>query len=874
MNLIPRVALGVTSAVVLGALAAVIARGFAPAGAAEPIEAPDVSTIAAPVIDAATIDGHPARSFSEDALEVSPGIGTARIVPVDVDALRAAHLAGIDQAKPALPADVVAAAQALDEAGGPGPEAASAVADATASTAPDDADAGGDPCADAAPGTDGCPSGIAGAVFIDTHYEPFSMWPVPGAQTTPEGTSIYCTAGEPGDGELWLGVGSNLPATIHATYWPASDPSSTRDLTIEDDPAEVAQWQAEIAATGDYTRGRYVFQHCGMMTDLTPRTDYVVSVWAQDTYGRVTAPIERTFRSEGQPTIPPMFAFPLGPNYLYVGVPYNPYEESPVLTAHLYSRGDPVPSCTSGSGEAPAQAIRQHDVDLSPDYLRAHNYMSIFSEQLTTLYDLPEGSNAIVCALYYDSSRAIFDASTPERVQSVLVSAPDTVSPRFTLESLSTIKNVTAGSLGIVASSPFGIPCGQWWGPEEDTSAMTTLTPEWLLCDRGAVGPSAGAPGGATQNLVITASRWDDAERHSVNSTTVIRLPRVSCAAGDCPIPPSRTYTVALPQVTVGTGMCGSSFGDCTPPARETSLGTAVIRVDWEQGRSNGADHWLVGDVVQDEPAVTRPDFPQFDIATYNDSVLAGDGLSVRTGFHLRFDRPVTYTVSLAGDCWIAAPPAPVTGRASLVDGLYRVADAGFSGLCPGARYQATVEYVDDAGHRGLAGAYGTTGTTVTWAGGTFTTPQDRLIITGEMTITADPSFSEGFGELGGSVKPQGSTVGDAAYAVPACMARGERTTNVVWDGGLTVPLRSQINLQVTTRAITENLYYGVNHDADCTWPNPLDWWGESNISVTPEQLLRGITLRGDLVREGASASEAARTPLHFTYTLRAVRTD
>lgn len=60
---------------------------------------------------------------------------------------------------------------------------------------------------------------------------------------------------------------------------------------------------------------------------------------------------------------------------------------------------------------------------------------------------------------------------------------------------------------------------------------------------------------------------------------------------GSCSPPAPTWYSLPLGAVERGSGICGSGFAaDCTPPTRETSLGTVQIKVTWEQGNSSGRD--------------------------------------------------------------------------------------------------------------------------------------------------------------------------------------------------------------------------------------------------------------------------------------------
>ena len=210
----------------------------------------------------------------------------------------------------------------------------------------------------------------------------------------------------------------------------------------------------------------YVFQHCGMMTGLTPNTEYMVSVYGIDTYMRISPPEERRFNSEGQPTIPPMTATPLGSSLLYVSVPTYGATNVPLLQAWVVEEGT-EPGCSAADTSHPNLRIvgEQRFVEVSADYLRRHNYVAGYNHRIVSLYDVPEGSTVVLCARWYDREAPSWARDTPTDQKSMVVMSPDLISPIVTLERLNLTNAVSADAIHMTASSQWGWVCGEARAP-------------------------------------------------------------------------------------------------------------------------------------------------------------------------------------------------------------------------------------------------------------------------------------------------------------------------------------------------------------------------------------------------------------------------
>ncbi len=878
MNTTPRLVLGIGAALALGSLSAMATRGLA---SATPAPAPSPpATVTVPVLSPTSIGGVATGSPQDDPLALPDGVGTMSVVPIDEQATGATPAAGSPAAT--LPAEVQAAFDDFTASDGPGPSPAAGLpAQATTplpsltpapSAAPGTAGTPDDPCATDGADPSSCPGGLQGAIYADTAHEDLQLWPLADAPTTPDNRRVYCSGAEPGDHELWLDVATNLPATLNVRYWPTGDPSAAANLTLTDVPSERAAWQAEVDRTGTYTRGAYIFQHCSLLTDLRPDTEYTMTAYGTDVYNRVSAPIETTFNSAGKPVIPAMYARPLGDHYLFVGVPHRPTGNAPELRTVFVEPGQDPPTCATASPRSQAATlISPIETTVPASYRRDHHQDEAYTRQLDAVLDLPEGATVLVCANWYSDAGASFDSNTPTQTESLVVNVPDSVSPVFTLASIDVTKHVSTNSLSLETSTPTGIRCGGWFGPSTSVPMGPAHSVEALLCDRAHASRGTVRPVGAGEALVVTASYVREDAVGTVTTRGVIRLPHVDCPGGTCDLPPSRTYSIALPQVDVPTGLCGSSFGSgCTPPTRQTSLGTATIRVDWERGRSNGATTWEIGDATMAHPGAPSTPNIQFDGTRTVTPTLATDGLSASADVTIRADRAATYSATVTGDCWTDGPLPAVTGSLT-ASGRYFTAPLHIDGLCPGSRYRMSVDLAGVDGTHVLVSPVRGDGSTL-WLGGAFTTPESRVHLTGTVTVLADTGWSRAWWLGGADVSQAGSAYpGPTAIPDQRCRTASDQAVPLTWDSR-TLPLRASMSLELHAHVTAEDRYADVNHDADCSWPSVLNFEVSEPFTVTAADLERGVRLEGDFSQRGVSSSE--HPLLHYVAMLKAVRDD
>jgi hypothetical protein len=264
--------------------------------------------------------------------------------------------------------------------------------------------------------------------------------------------------------------------------------------------------------------------------------------------------------------------------------------------------------------------------------------------------------------------------------------SPDRTVPVVSLAGVSLVRTVAADGITVSGRTREGNRCGGWVGPETETDTIELPTELPVICE-----PFAGTSsrGDVVVNAAVTQGD------NETNQSSVLPLSREACR-GTCDLPETSWYRVSLPTIRVGTGLCGSSFGDCEPPTAEVSAGSALLRVDWSQGNTNGQIGWATGLPSQGAPDRTRPDAPQMNTFEELRATPAGSTGAYNLGFRLQTDRPVTYSVHLFGSCTTDGLVTDVTGTTT------GVAMINFGHACLGSEYRAEVELVDEDGNRSL----------------------------------------------------------------------------------------------------------------------------------------------------------------------------
>lgn len=666
-----RPAVAMVAAVALGATGAVIGSQFA---------SPPSPVLVAPLTEVAPVIepvGFGADAPEGDPFDVSRALADTEVALGGGDD-------GVDEVTRGL-------LDALTESDDPGDAGGGSIRpyDETAPPGSAAGDDEGDPCAprDGTPAED-CPEGLHSTVLAlvapeNPYYVIASANPPTYADSPYK--LLYCDPQAHDEFSLPIGVATNAPSTISFEYWPSDDPLDVRELTLETTAADRAAWESGLAAatgfTGDWTRP----QHCLVIPGLEKYVTYRAHFEATDILGR-TAEHDWGFMLPEDRTVPPTRVLPLSDNILFASAPHLPTQEVDVR-AWQVAEGEEA-SCENPAATSDGLAALQEPrtTEVSADYLARNNYLSEFTERTSAAYWVPEGSTILVCIRWTNPDRPSWDWGAALRQYEQVFQSPDRTVPVVSLAGVSLVRTVAAEAVTVSGRTREGARCGGWVGPDSETDTVDLPADLPVICD-----PFSGTSsrGDVVVNAAVTQGD------NETTQSSVLPLSREACR-GTCDLPETSWYRVSLPTIRVGTGLCGSSFGACDPPTAEVTAGTALLRVDWSQGNSNGQTTWATGLPSTGTPERTRPDAPQMNTFESLTVTPAGSTGAYNLGFRLQTDRPVTYSIHLFAGCTTDGLITDVTGTSA------GSALISFGRVCLGSEYRAEVELIDEAGNRSL----------------------------------------------------------------------------------------------------------------------------------------------------------------------------
>jgi hypothetical protein len=321
---------------------------------------------------------------------------------------------------------------------------------------------------------------------------------------------------------------------------------------------------------------------------------------------------------------------------------------------------------------------------------------------------------------------------------------------------------------------------------------------------------------------------------------------------GRCELPERTWYRVALADVEVHTGMCGSDFGECDPPTRTVAAGTATFSLDWEQGTSNGSPDWSISDSEDATVDTVVPDFPRLDLGGAGGGWALSDPTVARplsdATLRVRVDRAVDFRLMLLQPFEPHdAPGVPATtcdGSAELSTsgtstriGAEEWIEASFVGLCLGRGYAVRLELTDEAGGTSVYQPWDGPG--ATWSGSYIEAPD----LVADVAVTLAASAYEGRVYLREvNVSLNGLRILSPAHAAARCLVTGEVAASaedtVYLQTENTVTIRLHIVASWPTTGSTEEWAtrcYAGRHS------NPMM---EIITTVTLAELVDGVRIR------------------------------
>ncbi|MGC4174677.1 hypothetical protein [Demequina sp.] len=803
------------TAVVLFATSFLVANAMTPDALPvdEPIAIPASTTEQASVLRPVAVGEAALSAAAED---LSPATGTAPVTVITTES-------GGDLPEFQLSPAILEAAASLDSSAGlpltePSDEATVPTPAPTASGMP-----ASDPCAvDAGDTAETCPEGVTATLLSLEHDETLRVWavadPVTGAD---QGSSIWCPATDPGENRLRLGAMTTSEATVTVTYWPTDDPSNVQSAVLEPERS---------FATGEVV-------HCGATGELVAG-DYAGSAIAAS-MSSISSAWPFTFDSRGRPEQPAMTVVPLGSNWLWVGVGHTP-TESVIIKGFALADGGAASCADARSETVPAlrEDVRTHTSLVSATALRAANINDAFTRVTSALLYVPGGTQAGVCGMTFAGGDPSWDADVPERTQFASAAAPDSWVAAVTVRELTTYR---PGFVNIRATGQSGSYCGpsSYITVRGEVSDTPTVTPvDTTLCRLGG------------QNIAIEIGTWwrsDAGTSEDADSTTRLLLGGLSCT-GACPQPEPRTYTAFLPGL--GQDQCPDSVADDCDLRRRTAGARATIDVTWEPGGGSGRAAWTVSGVAAQDRDAVVPDAPQFDELARLTGTLSADGFTAQLATTLGFDRQVTFTAEAVGPCYAGtATSAAVSGTARASGNGVWSAPVTFRNLCPGTHYDVIVRATAD-GSTTVAAPPGAGGVAadVMWWDGAVTTPQAMIAVKTYVRIERS-----GYEDAAFMVRDSEITVaGEALYPSFGYWQRdrcfGPGVTSRDSEAGLgEVPLAREYEIASAINVFSDLIYYPTS--PTCEWRAAERWVVPANVTVTLDNLLRGTTYSGFLVR-------------------------
>jgi hypothetical protein len=702
----------VIAALAVGVAASLFAVRFAPAAVPE-ASPPQVETVPvlAPVED-------PAAAFpaeGDEGFEVSEATGTVDVVvPED----------GTDR----VIEDLAAEADAI--AGG------SLIEDDPADDSPaPESPAGGDPsipvlsdpCDSDDPPADADCDGIMSTVFALTAAPPFTveLRPLDRCGTeAPAGSFEFS----------WL---TTQPGEFSVRAWQTEPDSGIFGLPIPDSrmfttsfatsPDDEAEWNA--AREADVPLDDLpTFYGCAYLTGLDADTYYTVEVTGVNREGElITRAYE--FTSGGPFARRAMVVQPsTGSGGGWTVSLVHAADEQFSVRAYRVSGGTTRCDLAEDSpGFVPLDDVYRTTGTLSVTQTQALGVSRDQNRNTVFAYLIPAGERVLFCAgLFAAGDAPSWERDFPIREFAQAATAADWVLPRIRITDAELFRDDV--DVWVTASTGVGYTCGSTRVEPGVDFGLESL----LLCQLEHFGAhwdrSSGGFDGDLDDwdqlipvVIRTTVELPGGER--LTSSHALELVVCSWVRGPgCALRLEsfeRQYDIALPAERTGSGICGSSFGPCEPPTRETATGALRLTVDWpDQRLTSGGDR-----VEAPIPSDRLPRAANLEPSMNTDARIeyAGmdvDSFSAIAALDLQTDVEADYRVELHGvggldPCRVDDAELVATGR---VSDSTRVE---IPGACFGGIYSVTVTLTGDNGFSSVWGL----GRTHRWLGGLLFVP-------------------------------------------------------------------------------------------------------------------------------------------------------
>jgi hypothetical protein len=607
-----------------------------------------------------------------------------------------------------------------------------------------------DACAGPEPGSepaDDCPDGTGATVLALT--EPSPQW----VTFLPRHWSARCPSipGSPG-GDLRAIAATLNPGTLLLEYWPTDDPGTITAIersTASESDAEHRLWQGWFEDGTLDTAGERRIQYCLVLRDLRTRESYTWRATSTDIFGSSdTAHGEFEYYLD-RPR-PPVTIRARDDTHVTVLVPLRSrsVDGGRVAGEHAYVAAVPrsgpgAGTCSereaegrvyvAGPGSRGQRVVEVDGGRSAEDYPWDPAYDRVHFEHLV----LDEGTTTSICIWWGQRRFRSFDADSIIEREVHLVTTPNRYRARILVERVRLTRRVDAGDVRVSPPDLSGLggelcPFQFYAFPGEDVSGPVprSAEPSQVICDLTDVGDTASVG----DSIDVSISGVPDGP----SLTTRLDLSRRPCnGTGVCEPVHTDWYRLNIPAERAV-----ECFLDrlCPP---DTSVGSALLRVDLVDGPAEGGDDYAFGEpasfTAADVDLPPPPPYPQLD--TFGSRVLSipdrHDALSIRVGV----DRDATVRVFLPPGEEPCLLPGATGSAVSAAPAQFHSFE--IDGLCAGHYYNFALEMTDTEGNVSYAADWqhqrDVPEPRDVWDGSWALVPAFEVAATAEMRILALP---------------------------------------------------------------------------------------------------------------------------------------
>lgn len=581
-----------------------------------------------------------------------------------------------------------------------------------------------DPCADA--GDDSCGTGTGGTILPlggDLNVGALRL-----------GSSLYdwigitATAAKCGgvgtrpDGTVSVILFTNNPADFQVSWWAASTPDEVNDggsVRTADSEREI--WEAKILSGGTPTPDGGGVANCIVFpASMTHGIRHQVHIEATDDQGTsaegtytLTPPAPGSTAGGTSGGRPPLRFYSSDERHGRVVASLASRDDEELWVAELVRNGPgaTLATCTSienevlrGGYTGTWRLFNGRTEPLIIPTTGVYPYERAYDTATSLEYWPDEGTQATLCVWITRPPVRSFDKPVVRQRTTLDVASPRWYRTRVSVSEAHLDRGVTEGPIQArIEESGFNSTFPAEVVPDGTPSGDVVIEDPVLVADSGATMH----PWAAT----LTVSSGFGEVR------TVIDTPNKLCPVTPptgalCPTSYTRTYTVQVPGPRAGSGLCGSSFGDCDPPTTETFLGELVVSVESYAGPSGppsygeGFSNWDVANgTFAAAEAVGLPDHVQVDGNGTSGVASSGIyGTRPQVSVTVFTDRPVIMTAS--SDYWDV--PGNSCGLEPQADTtLSQIHNFRWPAVCFGQTYYIEADMVDAAGRTTHAGVGG-----------------------------------------------------------------------------------------------------------------------------------------------------------------------